>query len=198
MASDKVVLDDQDFANMDVDARVKSLADVEVNEIGQRYKMQEELGSGAQATVYKGQNKKTGGKVAIKVLESQELEDDELYDALRMEINLLRQLNHPYVVNLLEVVRDKEHIYIIQECLGGGELFEHLLAKGPFKEDYALAIFAQVPIPRRGPAADHTSAGRAHAGRARTRRTRCRPPPSTRRPLRPPLTTPSRPPARDR
>lgn len=137
---------DVDFANMDVEARVKSLADVEVTDIGQRYKMQEELGSGAQATVYKGQNKKSGGKVAIKVLELQELEDDELFDALRMEIGLLRQLNHPYVVNLVEVVRDKSYVYIIQECLSGGELFEHLLAKGPFKEDYALAIFAQVAI----------------------------------------------------
>ena len=173
MASEKVVLDDQDFANMDVEARVKSLADVEVNEIGQRYKMQEELGSGAQATVYKGQNKKTGGKVAIKVLESQELEDDELYDALRMEINLLRQLNHPYVVNLLEVVRDKEHIYIIQECLGGGELFEHLLAKGPFKEDYALAIFAQVPTPRAANRICRTPA--AHVGRENA--ARAAPPP---------------------
>jgi serine/threonine protein kinase len=151
---------------MDVEARVKSLADVEVSDISHRYKMQEELGSGAQATVYKGQNKKTGGKVAIKVLESQELEDDELFDALRMEIGLLRQvsaparpprprtggrwravrrgcrpghprhlylylylcvpcpppcpspcpsqLNHPYVVNVVEVVRDKSYIYIIQ------------------------------------------------------------------------------------
>ena len=32
----------------------------------------------------------------------------------------------------------------LQECLGGGELFDQLLAKGPFGEDYALAIFAQV------------------------------------------------------
>jgi len=147
MAAEKVSMHTTaDFSSMDVEARVKSLADVEVNEIGQRYKMQEELGSGAQATVYKGQNKKTGGKVAIKVLESQELEDDELFDALRMEIGLLRQLNHPYIVNLVEVVRDKSYIYIIQECLSGGELFEHLLAKGPFKEDYALAIFAQVAL----------------------------------------------------
>jgi hypothetical protein len=38
--------------------------------------------------------------------------------------------------------------------LGGGELFEHLLAKGPFKEDYALAIFAQArraPLPAVSP-----------------------------------------------
>ena len=80
---------------MDVEARVKSLADVDVSEIGQRYKMQVELGSGAQATVYKGQNKKSGGKVAIKVLEQAELEDDELFDALRMEVGLLKQVAAP-------------------------------------------------------------------------------------------------------
>ncbi len=32
------------------------------------------------------------------------------------------------------------------EILGGGELFERLLAEGPFKEEKALAIFAQVAI----------------------------------------------------
>ena len=47
---------------------------------------------------------------------------------------------------MIEVVRDNEHVYIIQECLGGGELFDTIVAKGPFKEDYALAIFAQVAI----------------------------------------------------
>ena len=39
---------------------------------------------------------------------------------------------------------DKKAYYLIMELCGGGELFEQLLAKGPFKEDYALAIFAQV------------------------------------------------------
>ena len=229
---------------MDVEARVKSLADVEVTDIGQRYKMQEELGSGAQATVYKGQNKKSGGKVAIKVLELQELEDDELFDALRMEIGLLRQVSAPacpsrphsygpagvpcaravgvgpgrtpierasplaaeppvrgqlgggragQVVRLhhpgqassnpnlgrrgrpaARHARTAAHAHThtprrtagptahtppagaAQECLSGGELFEHLLAKGPFKEDYALAIFAQARAATRTPHAAHT------------------------------------------
>lgn len=82
--------------------------------------------------------------MAIKVIELKELEDDELFDALRMEIGLLRQLSHPNVVSLREVVRDGTCVYIVQECLTGGELFDQLLAKGPFKEDYALTIFAQV------------------------------------------------------
>ena len=227
---------------MDVEARVKSLADVEVSDIGQRYKMQEELGSGAQATVYKGQNKKSGGKVAIKVLELQELEDDELFDALRMEIGLLRQVSAPacpsrphswgpagvpcagavgvgpgrtpierasplaaeppvrgqlgggragQVVRLHHPGQASSNPNLgrrgrpaarlahaaaqantrrrtagptahtrpagaAQECLSGGELFEHLLAKGPFKEDYALAIFAQARAATRTPHAAHT------------------------------------------
>ncbi len=44
--------------------------------------------------------------MAIKVIEVKELEDDELFDALRSEIELLRQLSHPNFVELLDVVRD--------------------------------------------------------------------------------------------
>ena len=44
-----------------------------------------------------------------------------------------------------------------QECLSGGELFEHLLAKGPFKEDYALAIFAQARPAARTPHTPHAA-----------------------------------------
>ena len=130
----------------DVEERVASLAEVSVSDIAQRYKVGEEIGAGAQATVYRATHKKTGSKVAIKIIENNWLEDDEVYEALRMEIALLRQLKHPHVVQILEVVRDASSLFLVQECLGGGELFDQLLAKGPFKEDYALAIFAQVAL----------------------------------------------------
>jgi len=41
------------MADPGVEQRVGALADVSVSDIAQRYKMQEELGSGAQATVYR-------------------------------------------------------------------------------------------------------------------------------------------------
>ena len=132
---------------MDPEARATSLADVTLKDISTRYTLKNELGSGAQATVYLGQSKGSGSsKVAIKVLPLAELEDDEVYEALRMECTLAKQLRHPYIVQMVEVCRDKENVYVVMECLGGGELFEHLLAKGPFKEDYALTIFAQVAL----------------------------------------------------
>ena len=46
-----------------VEQRVSALSDVSVSDIAQRYKMQEELGSGAQATVYRATHKKTNAKV---------------------------------------------------------------------------------------------------------------------------------------
>ena len=68
----------------------KLLADVDVSDISQRYRMANVLGSGAQATVYAAVSKKSQKKVAIKVLDAKELEDDELFEALLMEIRLQR------------------------------------------------------------------------------------------------------------
>jgi len=126
--------------------RVQSLGSMALDDISSRYTIKEELGSGAQATVYKANNKKTNQKVAIKVLEMKELEDDDLFEALRLEVVLMRQLKHPNIVSLQEVCNDKVSVYIVQECLGGGELFDKLLAKGPFNEEETLAIFAQVAL----------------------------------------------------
>ena len=59
------------------------------------YQLGDRLGEGTFGTVLKGTHSIASERVAIKVLESQELEDDELFDALRMEIGLLRQVGAP-------------------------------------------------------------------------------------------------------
>ena len=50
-----------------LEQRVNIVADVSVSDIAQRYRMQQVLGSGAQATVYQAVSKKTQRKVAVKV-----------------------------------------------------------------------------------------------------------------------------------
>ena len=47
----------------DVEQRVQSIVDETLKDISQKYRIQEELGAGAQATVYKALHKKTGKKV---------------------------------------------------------------------------------------------------------------------------------------
>ena len=91
-------------------AEATSLADVTLKDISTRYTLKNELGSGAQATVYLGQSKGSGSsKVAIKVLPLAELEDDEVYEALRMECTLAKQLRHARVGHLWQLPQGRRH-----------------------------------------------------------------------------------------
>lgn len=46
-----------------MEKRAQSIVDEALRDVSQRYKMQEELGAGAQATVYKATHRKNYGKV---------------------------------------------------------------------------------------------------------------------------------------
>ena len=65
---------------------------------------------------------------------------------LQLEIDLLKKLRHPHVVELFEVVLSEAHVFLVQELLSGGELFEHLLSRGACKEAEAKDLFAQVVL----------------------------------------------------
>lgn len=40
-----------------------------------------------------------------------------------MEVEILRELDHPNVIKLFETFEDKDSIYIVMEICEGGELF---------------------------------------------------------------------------
>ena len=60
------------------------------------------------------------------------------------QIDILRKLDHPHIVGLKEVVLDQTNTYIIMELLGGGELFNRIVDRGPFPEPEAAKLFAQI------------------------------------------------------
>lgn len=54
-------------------------------------------------------------------------------------------LNHPNIVKILKFFTIKNmHVAILMEYLQGGELLEHLQAKGKLTEDEARNIFIQI------------------------------------------------------
>ena len=65
------------------------------------------MGQGSYGAVCSAIHRPTGNKVAIKKMDG--IFDDEI-DCKRIlrEINLLRKLNHPYVVNILDVLEPKD------------------------------------------------------------------------------------------
>ena len=87
---------------------------------------------GSFAIVKSGVNKKTGERVAIKIIERYLLikmtpcrqsleEDDEM--ALQSEVDILSQLDHPNVVKLFEIFDEGDFLYLVMELMIGGEVF---------------------------------------------------------------------------
>jgi len=106
--------------------------------------MGEELGRGRFSVVKSALHNKENSKYAVKEVANETLTDDENLEALETEINILRQLRHPYIVTLKEVVATSSFTYIVMELLSGGELFNRIVEKGCFKEHEGQALFAQI------------------------------------------------------
>ena len=89
------------------------------------YEVKDAIGKGKFGTVKLGIHKKTGKKVAIKVMKKKQmtLQDIELQ---KREIEILKIWQHPSIIKLLDVFENQEYIYIVMEYLKGGDLFNYL------------------------------------------------------------------------
>ena len=89
------------------------------------YDVKDPVGKGKFGTVKLGIHKKTGKKVAIKVMKKKQmtLQDIELQ---KREIEILKICQHPSIIKLLDVFENQDYIYIIMEYLKGGDLFNYL------------------------------------------------------------------------
>lgn len=89
------------------------------------YEVKDAIGKGKFGTVKLGIHKKTGKKVAIKVMKKKQmtLQDIELQ---KREIEILKICQHPNIIRLLDVFENQDYIYIVMEYLKGGDLFNYL------------------------------------------------------------------------
>ncbi|XP_034952596.1 cyclin-dependent kinase 1 [Chelonus insularis] len=76
----------------------------------------EKIGEGTYGVVYKGKHKKTGDIVAMKKIRL-ESEDEGIPSTAIREISLLKELKHPNVVGLLDVLMEESRLYLIFEYL---------------------------------------------------------------------------------
>ncbi len=72
-----------------------------------------------------GIHKKTGKKVAIKVMKKSMMTQQDV-ELVRQEIEILKICQHPNLIRMLDVFENVDHIYIVMEILDGGDLFAYL------------------------------------------------------------------------
>jgi NarL family two-component system response regulator LiaR len=99
--------------------------------IANRYQLGHLIGEGGVGKVHKGLDTQTGQPVAIKVLRPEIIVDaPHLVERFRREGQLLRELNHPNIIQVLATFEEAGQHYIVKEYAAGGSLAD-LLRKQP-------------------------------------------------------------------
>ena len=97
------------------------------------------MGSGTSASVTMARHRKTDMICAIKTVKLSRVPPD-MVPSLRKELDLLREMDHPNVVKLLETYESHGVIDLVMELCEGGSLLEKFNEIGFFTEIQAQRI----------------------------------------------------------
>jgi protein-serine/threonine kinase len=109
------------------------------------YVLGQTLGEGEFGKVKLGWKRDGSSQVAIKLIRRDSVQNHPgRLPKIYREISILRDLAHPNIVRLHEMVETERHIGIILEYASGGELFDYILNHRYLKDPAARRLFAQL------------------------------------------------------
>jgi len=123
-----------------------------------RYALEDVLGGGGMATVYRAHDRVLERDVALKILDQRLAADPEYVERFRREARAIAKLSHPNIVTIIDRGQVEGCEFIVFELVRGANVKELLRERGPLPVRQALAIAHQAA---RGLAAAH-GAGIVH------------------------------------
>ncbi len=109
---------------------------------GGRYRLDELLGQGGMATIYRATDTQLGREVAIKLLRPEYLRDPDFGSRFRQEAQNAASLSHPNVVTVYDYGEDPSGPYIVMEYVDGEDLATILRRNGPLPPAQAARVTA--------------------------------------------------------
>ena len=97
--------------------------------LGKRYVIQERIGMGGMAEVYRANDLKLNRLVAVKVLKKEYREDETFVRKFQVEAQAAAGLMHPNIVNVYDVGEDRGLYYIVMELVEGITLKDYIEKK---------------------------------------------------------------------
>jgi serine/threonine-protein kinase len=109
-----------------------------------RYLIQDRIGSGGMAEVYRAEDRHLGRDVALKMLHRRFAQDGAFVERFRREASAAAGLQHRGIVNVFDRGEHDGTYYIAMEHLRGRSLNEVIAAEGPLDPDRAIDYAIQI------------------------------------------------------
>ena len=108
-----------------------------------RYEIQEQIGIGGMANVYKAKDLIDDITVAVKILKDEYIQNDEFLRRFRNEAKAIAGLSHPNIVKVYDVIYNDDVPAIVMEYIDGITLKEYIEREGVLKWKEALHYTVQ-------------------------------------------------------
>lgn len=108
-----------------------------------RYQIEETLGKGGMAIVYRARDLTLERTIAIKVLRQDYSADQSFREHFRQEAKAAANLSHPNIVTVHDFGFDAERLFIIMEYVPGEDLKQMLEENGQFGVEETISLMSQ-------------------------------------------------------
>ena len=109
-----------------------------------RYRLEELIGEGGMASVYRALDLRTGHRVAVKFLRQEYHNNPEFLDRFRREATAASRMSHHNIVNLLDIGDDPKSPYLVFEFVDGKTLKEIITDHGKLPQATSVQIAIRI------------------------------------------------------
>ncbi|KAJ3415109.1 Map microtubule affinity-regulating kinase [Chytridiales sp. JEL 0842] len=108
------------------------------------YEIIKSIGEGSFATVKLANHRLTNHKAAVKVIDKERLPDDYSKRNIHREAQIMRELDHPNILQLFEVMETRRELFLVLEYAAGGEMLDYIVNHGRLREKEARKFMQQI------------------------------------------------------
>lgn len=119
---------------------------MQIEFLGERYQLQDPIGRGGMATIYRGQDMRMERTVAIKVLREVYSTDPKFVTRFQREAKAASSLQHPNIVQVYDYGQSDGNYFIVMELIEGTDLRRYLRSRGVLAIDRAIIIAHDVAL----------------------------------------------------